>query len=106
MLIVSEFIVNPKKSSLTPTHDLVYVYIGARFHTDLGRLNLLEDRVDGLLAHVRFFSRLRHYKPSLLFLSLLGVMAATLSSVEYTCLRMRSIQWYMKHHWNQVTHGL
>ena len=64
---------NQKKSNLNPTQDLVY--IGARFRTDLGRMYLLEDHIDGLLAHVRSFSRVGQYKLTLLFLSLLGLMA-------------------------------
>ena len=95
---------NLKQSSLTRTQDLVY--IEARFCTDLGRLYLLEDQIDGLLALVRSFSRVGQYKPALLFLSLLGLMAPTLPLMEYTHLRMRPIQWYLKHRWNDVTHEL
>ena len=98
------FIVNLKKSVLTPTQDLVY--IGARFWTDLGKLYLPEEWIDGLLALVRSFSRIRQYKPALLFLSLLGPIATTLQSVEYAHLHMHPIQWYLKCRWNHITHGL
>ena len=53
--IRAEFIVYLKKFNLSHTRDLVY--IGARFRTDLGRLYVPEDRIDGLLALVRSFSK-------------------------------------------------
>ena len=95
---------NLKKLDLIPTYDLVY--IGTRFRTDLGKLYLLDEWIDGLLALVRSFYRVGQYKPALLFLSLLGLMAATLQSVEYAHLRMHPIQWYLKGCWNHITHGL
>ena len=82
------------------------MYIEARFWTDLGRLYLAEEWIDGLLALVRFFWKVGVHKPALLFLSLLGLMAVMLQSVEYAHLCMCPIQWYLKHHWNHVTHGL
>ena len=54
VLTQAGFIGNLKKSDLTPTQDLVY--IGARFWMELGRLYLLEEWIDGLLALVRSFS--------------------------------------------------
>ena len=78
MLTQAGFIVNLKKSDLTPTQDLVYILVGAMFQTNLGRDCLLEDHIDGLLALVRSFSKVGQYKPALLFLSLLGLMAAML----------------------------
>ena len=54
---------------------------------------------------VRSFSKVGQYKPALLFLSLLGLMAATLQ-LEYVHLHMPPIQWYLKHRWNHTTHGL
>lgn len=98
------FIVNLKKSNLTPTQDLVY--IGARFRTDLGRVYLPENRIEGLLTLTRSFAKVGRYVTALLYLSLLGLMAATLLSVEFAHLRMRPIQWYLKRRWNHVTHGL
>ena len=97
------FIVN-LKSDLTPTQDLVY--IGGKFLADLGKLYLPEERIDGLLALVRSFSRVAQYKPALLFLSLLGLMAATLQLVEYAHLCLHPFQWYLKCRWNHITHGL
>ena len=84
---------DPPDTDSNPTQDLVY--IGARFWIDLGRVYLQEDRIEGLLALVRSFSKVGQYV-SALFLSLLGLMAATLQSVEYAHLCMRPIQWYLK----------
>ena len=70
--------------------------IGAKFPTDLGRLYLLELRIQALMACVGSFSRVGAYKPAHLFLRLLGLMAATLQSVEYAHFHMRPIQWYLK----------
>ena len=84
---------NLKKSDLNPTQDLVY--IGARFWIDLGRLYLPEEWIDGLLALVRSFSKVGQYKPALLYLSLLGLMAATLQTVQYAHLHICPIQWYL-----------
>ena len=70
---------NLKKSDLVPTQDLVY--IGARFRMELGRVYLLEDRIVRLLAMVKSFSKVGQYQTALLFMGLLGLMAATLQVV-------------------------
>ena len=98
------FIVNLKKSDPAPTQDLVY--IGSRFRTNLGRVYQQEDQIDRLLAMVTSFSKVGQYNTALLFLSLLGLMAATLQLVEYAHLHMRPIQWFLKQRCNQLTHGL
>ena len=67
---------------------------------------LPEDRIDGLLAMVSSFSKVGQYKTALLFLGLLGLMAATLQLVEYAHLHMCPIQWYLKRRWNPITHEL
>ena len=53
------FIVDLRKSDLVPTQDLIY--IGARFRMDQGRVYLLEDRIDGLPAIVRSFSKVGEF---------------------------------------------
>ena len=85
MLIQARFIVNLKKSDLNLTQ--VLVYIRARFRTVLGRLYLLEEWIDRLLALVRSFSRVGQYKPVFLYLTLLGLMASTLQ-MEYAHLHI------------------
>ena len=85
---------NLRKSDLIPTQDLVY--IRARFRTDQGRVYLLEDQIDRLLAMVSSFSKVGQYKTALLFLGLLGLMAVILQLVEYAHLHMHPTQWYLK----------
>ena len=92
---------NLKKSELAPTQDLVY--IEARFRIDLGRLYLSETQIQALTACARSFSL---YRPAHQFPSLLGLMAATLQSVEYAYLHMQPIQWHLKQQWIHTTHGL
>ena len=103
-LIHAGFIVNLKKSELAPTQDLVY--IGARFCMDLGRLYLPETRIQALTTCARSFSTVGAYRPAHQFLSLQGLMAATLQSLEYAHLHMRPIQWYLIQRWTHATHGL
>ena len=79
---------NLKKSELISTQDLVY--IGARFWMDLDRLYLPELRIQALITCVGSFSRVGAYKPAHQFLRLLGLMAATLQSVEYAHLHLPS----------------
>ena len=54
VIIQAGFVVN-LKSELAPTQD--FVYIGAMFHTDLGRLHLLEIQIQALTACVRSSSK-------------------------------------------------
>ena len=76
VLVHAGFIVNLKKSELAPTQELVY--IRARFHLDVGRLYLPEIRIQALTTCVRSFSKVGAYTPANQYLSLLGLMAATL----------------------------
>ena len=66
------------------------VYIGARFQMDMGSMYLPEEWIEGLLALFKSFSKVGKYKTALFFLSLLGLMAATLQ-LEYTHLHMHPI---------------
>lgn len=94
VLTCAGFILNVKKSDLTPTQDLVF--IGGRFKTAEGTVFLPEDRRVALIRVVHSF-----LKPGVLFrvrawLQLLGFMAATIPLVQYAHLRMRPIQWFVK----------
>ena len=93
VLIHAGFIVN-LKSELALTQDLVY--IGAWFRMELDRLYLPKTRIQVLTACARSFSKVGAYRPAHQFLSLLGLMAATLQSVEYVHIHMLPIQWYLK----------
>ena len=55
---------------------------------------------------VKSFSMVGHYQTALLFMGLLGLMAATLQVVEYAHLHMWPIQWYLKQRWNHVSQEL
>ena len=79
------------KSDLYPTQD-----IEARFHTNLGRLYLPDSSVQDLTICAQGFSKVGAYKPALLFLGMLGLMAETLQTEEYAHLHMHSVQWYLK----------
>jgi len=92
------FVLNLKKSDLTPTQDLVY--IGGRFRTLLGHVFLPERRLQALLKCVQSFRKAGSYRTALQFLSMLGLMASTISVVAYAHLHMRPIQWYVKDHWD------
>ena len=75
VLIQVGFVVNLKKSKLAPTQDFMYIVV--RFWTDLGKLYLLELRIQMLITCVGSFSNVWAYKPAHQFLRLLGLMAAT-----------------------------
>ena len=91
------FIINVKKSDLTPTQDLVYV--GGRFRTRVGRVFLPEDRKLALIKFVQVMMRVGMYFPALGWLRLLGLMASTITTVDMARLRMRPIQWFVKAAW-------
>ena len=84
-------LVDPDKSGLSSTQN---VYLGAMFQTGRGRLHLLEYQIDGLVALVSSISKVEVHN-QLSYLSLLGLRAALLQSVEHPHLRMLPIQWYM-----------
>jgi len=98
------YVINTKKSDLSPTQDLVY--IGGRFRTDLGRVFLPEDRRQLLCKVVRSFMRVGQYLPARQWLQLLGLMAAAIPTVEFAHLQMRRIQWYLKGKWQARKHDL
>jgi hypothetical protein len=99
ILTQAGYILNLKKSDLVPTQDLVY--IGGRFRTALGQVFLPDNRIVALVECVQSFCKIGAYRSALQFLSLLGLMAASLQVVTYAHLHMRSIQWYVKDHWNR-----
>ena len=94
------FILNVKKSDLTPTQDLVY--IGGRFRTDQGRVFLPEDRRVALQRAILSFARVGMRHPVRLWMQILGLMAATISTVALARLHMREIQWHVKRSWQDL----
>ena len=97
VLVRAGFTVNLKKSDLRPSQDLVY--IGGRLRTDLGRVLLPEDRKEALIRVMRKFSRVGARHTARQWLQILGLMAATISTVQYARLRMRPIQWHLRDCW-------
>ena len=91
------FIINLKKSDLTPTQDLVY--IGGWFRTLLGRVFLPEDRRESLIRVIRSFKLVGKMHCARSWLQVLGLLAATIPSVHQARLRMRPIQWHVKQRW-------
>ena len=92
------YIINLKKSYLTPVQELVY--IRGRFHTDLAVIFLPDPRKEALFSCVILsFGRMGSYKSVHQFLHLLGLMVATLLVMPTCHLWMRPIQLYLKDWW-------
>jgi hypothetical protein len=92
------FILNVKKSDPIPSQDLVY--LGARFLTKQGTVNLPPARKEALLVVLKEFGKVGRYLPALKFLRLLGVLTATIEVVKFGRFHMRPIQFYLKQRWN------
>ena len=98
LLQTAGFVVNLKKSDLTPCQDLVF--IGGRFRTDSGMVFLPEDRITALVKLVSLF-KVGKYFTLRLWLRLLGVMAAAIQVVKLARLYMRPFQFHIIPHWTQ-----
>ena len=94
------FIINLKKSSLTPSQDLTF--IGAQFRTDLGMVILPSERALALIAYCKTF-RVGVYKTAREFFKLLGFIAATLDVVTHARMCMRPLQLYLLTKWKPVS---
>ena len=92
------FIINVKKSDLTPTQDLVY--IGGRFNTAVGRVFLPLPRLEALIKCVTTFMQVGRSFSARLWLQLLGVMAATIPTVQWARLNMRPVQFFLMKSWS------
>ena len=97
VFVKAGFVINITKSDLEPSQDLVY--IGGRFRTNLGRVFLPEDRREALIRAVSAFARVGVYHPVRRWMQILGLMAATIQTVEFARLSMRSVQWHLKDSW-------
>ena len=97
------FIVNLRKSHLTPTQDLVF--LGARLQTHLGRISLPQEKAASIVSLVMSFRTDQEYTARQ-WLRLLGVMAATIPTVHIARLRMRPVQWYFHSQWNSSRQSL
>jgi hypothetical protein len=91
------FILNLEKSDPIPTQDLVY--LGARFLTAQGLVCLPIIRKEALLTVLRSFLQVGTYRTAVQFLSLLGLMTATIDLVLHARFHMRPLQFYVKRRW-------
>jgi hypothetical protein len=96
-LLRAGFTINLRKSDLNPSQDLVY--IGGRLRTDLERVFLPPERVSALKRVIMSFSRVGKYHAVRQWLKVLGLMAATISSVHLARLRMRPLQLHLREQW-------
>ena len=103
MFTQAGFIVNLKKSALTPVQDLVF--LGARLQTAAEQISLPLVKAEKLVELVLSFEKGQSY-PARRWLQLLGVLASTILMVRLARLRMRPIQWYFHSQWNSATHCL
>ena len=92
------YIINVKKSDLSPTQDLVY--IGGRFVTTAGCVFLLEEGRVALTRCVRAFMQMSKMYPAKTGLQLLGLMASTIPMVEGAGLHIRPVPWFVKSLWS------
>ena len=76
ILTQSGYIINLKRSDLTPVHDLVY--IGGWFWTDVALIFLTDPRKDVLISCFLSFCRAGTYNPAHQFLRVLGLIVETL----------------------------
>jgi hypothetical protein len=91
------FTINLRNSDLFPSQDPVY--IGGRLRTVLERVFLPPDRVSALKRVILLFARVGAYHAVRQWLKILGLMAATLSSVRLARLRMRPVQLHLREQW-------
>ncbi|VDI82662.1 Hypothetical predicted protein [Mytilus galloprovincialis] len=103
LLVKLGFIINLKKSSLTPTQKITY--IGALFHLDLGIVMPTQERVLKLQKTVKVMN-LKKHATARDFLHLLGIMASCIEMIPYARLHMRPIQIYLLSHWRPTSQNL
>jgi ribonuclease HI len=104
VLMDAGFLINFKKSYLTPTQRLKF--LGLDLDTTLATAVLPEDRALELAKCCQSFMKVGQYQTVRTFLRLLGLMAATLLAVPYARLYMRPLQWFMNSHRDSRIHGL
>ncbi|CAC5426838.1 unnamed protein product [Mytilus coruscus] len=103
LLVKLGFIINLKKSILTPTQKITY--IGALFHLDLGMVMPTQERVLKLQKTVKEM-KLKNHATARDFLHLLGIMASCIEMIPYARLHMRPIQIYLLSHWRPTSQNL
>jgi hypothetical protein len=91
------FIINLKKSFLTPSQDLVF--LGLRFRTDLGSVHLPEKKALIVAKSAEAFCQSSTVS-ALQCLQLLGSMVSCLQVVPFSRLRIRPLQMFLLSRWN------
>jgi ribonuclease HI len=104
VLMDAGFLINLKKSYLTPTQKLKF--LGLELDTNLATAVLPENRALDLARCCQTFMRVGQYQSVKTFLRLLGLMAATWLAVPHARLHMRPIQWFLNSHRDARIHGL
>jgi hypothetical protein len=103
MLKQAGFIINLKKSQLTPAQDRVF--LGARFRTQLACVQLPVERQHSLVVLLSQF-QVGTPLSARTFLRLLGLMASMIPMVFMARLHMRPIQLYLYSQWRSQTKDL
>ena len=100
LLVELGFMINLKKSTLTPTQKIVY--IGAYFQLDLGIVSPTPERVTKLLSATKNMIK-SSQATAKDFLHLLGIMASCIEIIPNARLFMRPIQIHLLKFWKPVT---
>ena len=90
------FLVNLKKSDLTPSQD--FLFIGIRFRTDLGLMLPPPDRIEKIISTVQFVQGLTAI-PARAMLSLLGLLNSAADQIQLGRLYLRPLQLLLLSQW-------
>ena len=104
VLMQAGFIINVKKSHLTPVQRLKF--LGLELDSTVAAAFLPEDRAQQIVQCTKYFSEVGMYRPVQLYLRLLGLMAASLLTIPNARLYMRPIQIYLNSQRDARIHGL
>ena len=94
------FLINQKKSELTPTQD--FVFIGVRFLTDQGIMLPPPDRVEKILSSVKEFRDFKTISARMM-LSLLGLLNSAADQIPLGRLYLRPLQLLLLSQWKPHT---
>jgi len=97
------FIVNYKKSSLTPTQ--TPIFLGARLDLAKGRATPTMERVTNLVQCARILAG-ANTAPAVAWLKVLGLMASMVDLVPYCRYHMRALQIHLLAHFTPSRHSL
>lgn len=104
LLVQLGFIINLKKSSLTPSQEIVY--IGALFRLDQGIVLPTPERITKLLTATKAMIEKQSHALAQDFLHLLGIMSSCIEIIPNARLHMRPIQIHLLKFWRPVSQNL